>query len=61
MQLRFSPGEKYEFYLGVDNLFDNEPPPIISGLPGNDTGTETDAGTYDPIGRRFYAGVSLKF
>lgn len=61
MQLRFTPGEKYEFYLGVDNLFDNEPPPIISGLPGNDTGTETDAGTYDPIGRRFYAGVRLKF
>jgi hypothetical protein len=25
------------------------------------TGTETAAGTYDPIGRRYYSGVRLKF
>jgi len=23
------------------------------------TGTETDAGTYDPIGRRYYAGLRI--
>lgn len=61
MQARFTPGNNYEFYTGVDNMFDNQAPPIISGLPGNNTGTETDAGTYDPIGRRFYAGVRLRF
>ena len=61
VQFRFTPGDNYEFFFGVDNLFDNEPPPIISGLPGDDTGTETDAGTYDPIGRRYYAGARLKF
>ncbi len=60
-QIRFTPGEHYEFYVGVDNLLDNEPPRIISGLPGNDTGTETNAGTYDPLGRRFYAGARLRF
>lgn len=60
-QLRFTPGNNYEFYTGVDNMFDNNAPPIISGLPGNNTGTETAAGIYDPIGRRFYAGVRLRF
>jgi outer membrane receptor protein involved in Fe transport len=60
-QVRFTPADKYEFYLGVVNMFDKAPPPILSNLPGDVTGTETDAGTYDPLGRRFYAGVRLKF
>ncbi|HEY0446300.1 MAG TPA: TonB-dependent receptor [Allosphingosinicella sp.] len=61
MQLRWAPGDNYEFYVGVDNLLDNNPPLIPSGLPGNSTGTETFAGDYDVIGRRFYAGATLKF
>jgi len=61
MQVRWTPGDRYEVFAGVDNLFDEKPAPIISGLPGNDTGTETNAGTYDPIGQRFYVGVSAKF
>jgi outer membrane receptor protein involved in Fe transport len=60
-QVRFTPGDNFEFYVGADNVLDTAPPPIISGLPGNTTGAETDAGTYDAIGRRFYAGVRLKF
>jgi outer membrane receptor protein involved in Fe transport len=60
-QVRFAPSDQYEFYVGIINAFNHSVPPIISGLPGDDTGTETDAGTYDPIGRRFYAGVRLKF
>ena len=50
---------KAQFYLGIDNAFNTGPAPIISGLPGNDTGTETHAGQYDPIGRRYYVGVRL--
>jgi outer membrane receptor protein involved in Fe transport len=61
MQASWTPGDRYELYLGADNLFDKKPAPIISGLPGDDTGTETNAGTYDPIGRRYYAGVRVKF
>jgi iron complex outermembrane recepter protein len=61
MQVRWTPGDRYELYFGVNNIFDEEPPPIISGLPGNITGTETDAGTYDAIGRRFYGGFRVKF
>lgn len=50
-----------EVYGGVDNLFDKEPPRILTGVAGNDTGTETNAGTYDPIGQEFYVGVRARF
>lgn len=60
-QIRFNPTSQYEFYFGVINMFDTPTPLLISGIPGDNTGTETDAGTYDPIGRRFYGGVRLKF
>jgi outer membrane receptor protein involved in Fe transport len=61
LQLTYQPTEEYQVFLGANNLFDEEPPPIISGLPADVTGTETDAGTYDAIGRRWYAGVRMKF
>jgi outer membrane receptor protein involved in Fe transport len=61
MQLTWQPTDSYQVYLGANNLFDEEPPLLISGLPSDVTGTETDAGTYDAIGRRWYAGVRMKF
>ena len=61
IQTRFRVTDTFEFYAGADNVLDSNPPPIISGLPGNNTGTETNSGTYDAIGRRFYAGVKMKF
>ncbi|MEO5865781.1 MAG: TonB-dependent receptor [Sphingomonas sp.] len=60
-QIRFTPGDHYEFFVGGFNLTNSPTPLLISGLPGDNTGTETDAGTYDPIGRRFYAGARIKF
>jgi outer membrane receptor protein involved in Fe transport len=61
VQVSYSPGDKMEFYVGATNLFDKEPPPLISGLPFDVTGAETDSGTYDAIGQRFYGGVRVKF
>jgi iron complex outermembrane recepter protein len=61
VQFRFRPRDQFEFFAGADNLLNNEPPRIITGLPGNDTGVETFSGHYDPIGRRFYAGARLRF
>ena len=52
---------KAQFYAGVNNLFNTKAPPIISGLPGSTTGAETDAGTYDAIGRRYYVGMRYSF
>lgn len=61
LNIAYRPWDMAEFYIGANNLFDQEPPKIITGLPSSNTGTETDAGTYDAIGRRYYAGVRLKF
>jgi iron complex outermembrane receptor protein len=59
-QLSVELRKQVELYVGIDNAFDTDPPAIISGLPGNTTGAETDAGTYDAIGRRYYVGVRVK-
>ncbi len=56
-QFTYAPTKTTELFLGIDNAFDVKAPPIISGLPGNDTGAETDAGTYDAIGRRYNVGI----
>lgn len=61
MQTRFKASDNYEFYVGVDNLLDNDAPNILSGSPFNTTGTDTNAGVYDVFGRRFYAGARLRF
>ena len=47
-------GKKYEFYAGVDNLFDTYP-------PFGSTATGAGSAIYDNIGRYFYAGFKLKF
>ncbi len=59
VKMKFIP--QFEAYVGANNLFNVSPPPLISGLPGNTTGAETDAGTYDAIGRRVYAGLRVRF
>jgi outer membrane receptor protein involved in Fe transport len=46
-----------EIYFGIDNATNTKAPPIISGLPGNTTGAETNASVYDAIGRRYYIGL----
>ncbi|WP_340314390.1 TonB-dependent receptor plug domain-containing protein [Rhizorhabdus argentea] len=64
VQLRARAGDKeqFEFFVGVDNLFDRKPPILEDGLFfGSITGTTTAADVYDPFGRRFYAGVQVKF
>ena len=61
MQTTFFAGDRYEFYLGVDNLLDNDAPNILSGVTGNVTGSDTAADVYDVFGRRYYAGVRLTF
>jgi outer membrane receptor protein involved in Fe transport len=48
-------------YLGVNNVFDEDAPIILTGVPGNSTGTDTDASVYNPIGRTYFAGLRVKF
>lgn len=64
VQFRARAGEReqFEFFIGVDNLFDRKPPVLEDGLfNGSVTGTTTAADIYDPFGRRFYAGVQVHF
>lgn len=62
-QIRFAAGpeKQYEFFVGVDNIF-NKKPPVLGQLAASQiTGTETAADTYDPIGRSIYVGITAKF
>ena len=58
-QFTYDVKKTIQVYLGINNAFDAKAPPIISGLPGSSTGTETDASTYDAIGRRYYLGLRV--
>ena len=58
-QVRFNVGRQFQFYVGADNILDNKPP-FLADI-GASAGQDTDAGTYDALGRRFYAGARLRF
>jgi iron complex outermembrane recepter protein len=58
-QFTYDVKKSVQAYLGINNAFNAKAPRIISGLPGDSTGTETDASTYDAIGRRYYLGVRV--
>lgn len=47
--------DRYTFRFGVDNVTDKQPL-VVGGVAGS-----TDPTIYDPIGRRFYAGIRAKF
>lgn len=50
-----------EVYLGVYNLFDRAPPSLPNGLAASGLLGVESAQEYDSIGRRFYAGLTLRF
>jgi outer membrane receptor protein involved in Fe transport len=59
-------GDHYNFTLGVNNLFDRQPPIIGSNggttvCPGVVCNGNTFPGTYDALGRNIFAGISLSF
>jgi outer membrane receptor protein involved in Fe transport len=60
-QITFTPARQYEMFVGVDNLLDNKAPRLLSATTFNTTGSQTAADVYDVFGRRYYAGVRLRF
>ena len=52
----FALNDHWSLTAGVNNLFDKEPLATFGGLAGN-----TDSGTYDPLGRRYYVSVKARF
>jgi outer membrane receptor protein involved in Fe transport len=45
---------RFNFYLGVDNIFNRQPPLGLTGVGGG-------SGIYSNRGRFFYAGATAKF
>lgn len=56
----FNDGQ-YEVFVGVDNVFDKEPPVLGQGIPGDVTGTNTAADVYDAIRTYWYVGFEATF
>ena len=54
---RFSFTDNIDFSLGVENLFDEDPPKYGDAS----VQSNTDPSTYDVLGRRYWAGLTLKF
>jgi outer membrane receptor protein involved in Fe transport len=54
---RYAFNENFEFLLGVDNLTDEDPP--VYG--DQSIQSNTDPSTYDVLGRRYWAGLTIKF
>ncbi|MDB5674365.1 MAG: hypothetical protein JWM65_1347 [Sphingomonas bacterium] len=54
-QIRFTGLKGVEFYVGAKNLFDVAFPSIYGGIGGFNPSS-----IYDPIGRRYYAGIRVK-
>ena len=57
--------ERLRLRGGIDNLLDEDPPltganPFHPTQPTNGTGN-TDRGTYDVLGRRYYVGIAMDF
>ena len=66
--LSFDLQETFQFRLGVNNLFDKEPPLVTSGgggtpnlCPTGPCNGNTYPATWDALGRYFFAGVTLDF
>ena len=54
IRVGIDPTDKFEFYVGLDNVMDVKP-------PFGSTGVADGTGIYEPKGRYFFAGVTAKF
>ena len=70
LSTNFTFGDHYNFRLGVNNLFDKDPPLVTSGnggrpgsnlCPAGSCNGNSFPGTWDALGRFLYAGVTLDF
>jgi outer membrane receptor protein involved in Fe transport len=63
--LGYTLGDKYRLSLGIENLFDKEPPCTGADPTATPFATECTHGgngaTYDPLGRRFFVGMTMNF
>ena len=60
MEIRYRFRNNYEFYLGVNNMLDQQPP-FIKGGNSQWPGTNTVADSYDLLGRTVFVGTKITF
>ncbi len=53
--------EELQVFAGVDNVLDNDAPNLLTQTTFNAISTDTAAGVYDILGRRYYAGLRMNF
>lgn len=54
LRVGFDAGRDFNFYVGVDNITNRQPPLGLTGIGGG-------SGIYDVRGRYFYSGIAAKF
>jgi outer membrane receptor protein involved in Fe transport len=57
LNARFNVSDSFEFFGGVQNLLDKQPPPVYSGS----SASNTDEVVYDTLGRRYFMGAKISF
>lgn len=57
LNARIKATENFEFFGGVQNLLDKQPPSVQAGF----STTNTDETLYDTLGRRFFIGAKMRF
>ena len=57
LNARFKVAKSFEFFGGVQNLLDKQPPSVQSGFALTNTDENLDA----PLGRRFFVGAKVSF
>ena len=58
LSMRYRVGDRFEFFGGVNNLFDNAPPLLGFRMGGP---VNTSEASYDVVGRRYFVGASVSF
>jgi iron complex outermembrane receptor protein len=62
LQLRYMPGETWQFYVGADNIFDQDPPYCPSCKNTTTPGSNYTGGQHRPWSSQFfYGGVKYSF
>lgn len=61
VRFSYSFNDNVNAYIGVTNLFDEQPAHLGSNQKYQQQGTTTNGTAFDLVGRAYYAGIKLDF
>ena len=59
LSVRYRARDDIEFFGGINNLFDNNPPEVPGANLGIPSAAAQDGNIYDNLGRYFFIGASI--